>query len=419
MKVGGFCILEMSNSDYSTFDDIQRTPGQLSNFMMMLLVALLASFPPLSTDLYLPALPTMSEELKCSETLAAASLNLFFLFIAVSSIVWGPFSDKYGRKKVLLIGIPIYIISSVFSMLSQNVYQLIAARILQAIGAGSAMAVTLAIVKDVFPGRKRESTLAFVSVLNGVIPVVAPLIGSLILQFTSWRGNFAVLAVIGMLVWVFVLFYKETNREYSQTSTFSTILRLIVVLKNPHFTRLLITFSLISIPILGFISVSSFIFIEGFGVSSYAYSIYFGAIAAHFIIGGPIYLVLERFFKPIKIITVCYGGSLISGIMMLTVGRISPLLFAVSVAAGYLFTSISRPPSSGLLLEQQDTDTGSASSLIHAAYMLTGFMGMFFISFDWGDRIIVLGIMSLVLSSSGLFLWVYTKARCRIPKHFL
>lgn len=400
-------------------EEFHNKPKQLSDNMIMLLVALLASFPPLSTDLYLPALPTMSEELNCSVPLVNFSLVVFFIIVSTSSIIWGPLSDKYGRKRILMIGVPIYILSSIFCVLSQNIFQLIIARIFQAAGAGAAMAVNLAIVKDVFPGKKREQTLAVATVLNGMIPVIAPSIGSQIIKYTSWRGTFGLLVITGLLVLIFVLFMKETNREYSDVSTFKTILRLLVVLKNPHFTQLLIVFSLISIPLLGFISVSSFIYVKRFGVSNEAFSIYFGIIAANFIIGGPIYLFLQRYFRPIPIITVCYAGSLVSGFLMLTIGQTGPVLFAVAVASGYLVTSISRPPSSSLLLEQQDKDTGSASSLIQAAFVLTGSLGMMFISIDWSNRIMVLGIMNLLLSSVGLLLWIYTKARCRIPGHFV
>lgn len=396
----------------------QKVPGQLSDNMIMLLIALIASFPPLSTDLYLPALPTMSEQLGCSVAWVTSSIYVFFIFMSTSSFIWGPVSDKYGRRPILMIGVPLFIISSIFCVLSSNVYQLIAARIFQAIGAGSAMAVNLAIVKDVFPGKKRERTIAIATVLNGVIPVVAPTLGSQIINYFTWRGTFGLLVIAGLVVWIFVFFLKETNREFSGVSTFETTARLFVVLKNPHFTQLLIVFSLISIPLLGFISVSSFIFVKRFGLSTEAYGFYFGIIALHFVIGGPIYLFLQRFFKPVNIITVCYFGSLASGILMLTIGQSDPICFAAAIAAGYLSTSISRPPSSSLLLEQQDKDTGSASSLIQASFVLTGSLGMVFISFDWSNRILVLGIMNLILSTAGLLLWIYTKARCRIPKHF-
>ena len=409
----------MENSASEIPEDIPKHPKQLSDKMMIVLVASIASFPPLSTDLYLPALPSMSEQLNCSVPLVNLSLVVFFIFLSVSSIFWGPLSDKYGRKPVLLTGVLLYVVSSVFCVLSQNVIQLIAARIFQAVGAGAAMAVTLAIVKDVFPGRRRERSLALVSVLNGVIPVAAPSVGAQILKLTSWRGVFGALALIGALVCVFVLFFKETNTDRSDLSVYRATLRLFVVLKNPNFTRLILVFSVISIPLLGFISVSSFIFIKHFGVSEDAFGIYFGSIAMLFVVGGPIYLFLEKYFKPLPIITVCYFGSLASGILMLTIGLMGPVLFAVSIAVGYMSVSISRPPSSSLLLEQQDSDTGSASSLIQASFVLTGSIGMLIVSYEWANRIVVLGIMNLVLGLMGLALWLYTIKRCRMPDHFI
>jgi MFS transporter, DHA1 family, multidrug resistance protein len=395
-----------------------KNPKQLSDRMIMVLVALSASFPALSTDLYLPALPTMSAQLNCSAALVNLSLAVFFIFLSISSIFWGPLSDKYGRKPIMLTGVGLYIVSSIFCVLSQNVFQLIAARIFQAIGAGAALAVNLAIIKDVFPGRKRERTLALVAVLNGVIPVIAPMLGAQIIKWTSWRGAFVAFACTGTLVGIFALFLKETSTERSALSVYKTTLRFFVVLKNRHLSLLVLAFSMVSIPILGFISVSSFIFIKHFNVSEEAFGFYFGFIAMMFVIGGPIYLFLRRFFRPIPMITLCYFGSLASGILLLTIGQMSPLLFAISIACGYFSVAVSRPPASSLLLEQQDTDIGSTSSVIQATFLLTGSMGMLFVSYDWSNRVTVLGIMNLVLGLIGLLLWLHTKKSCKVPKHF-
>jgi DHA1 family bicyclomycin/chloramphenicol resistance-like MFS transporter len=145
----------MQNEIVEGCNSIKDNQKQLSGFMIMVFVALIASFPPLSTDLYLPALPTMSEQLNCSVWWVNLSISIFFIFVSTSSFIWGPLSDKCGRKRILLIGVPLFVISSIFCMLSKNAYQLVTARILQAIGAGASMAVNLAIVKDVFPGKKR------------------------------------------------------------------------------------------------------------------------------------------------------------------------------------------------------------------------------------------------------------------------
>jgi DHA1 family bicyclomycin/chloramphenicol resistance-like MFS transporter len=392
---------------------------QLSERTIIMLVAAIASFPALSTDLYLPALPTMSEQLDCSVWLVNLSLSVFFIGISISSLLWGPLSDKYGRKPILMIGIPLFIVSSVFCMLSQNVFELIAARIFQAIGAGAAMAVNMAIVKDVFPGKKRERTFALVTVLNGAIPVLAPSIGAYLIKLTSWRGSFAALTLMGVLVFAFTLFLKETSTERSSLGILQTTFRLWAVLKNSNFYRLILTFSAVSIPLLAYISASSFIFIQQFGVTEKVYAIYFGVTAMFFVVGGPVYLFLQRRVKPLKIITFFYFGSLLSGILILTIGQLGTILFALSIACGFVSVSISRPPSSSLLLEQQDKDTGSASSLIQSAFLLTGALGMQVISVDWGNRIMVLGIMSVGLNLVGLVLWFYAKTKCRIPKHFI
>jgi MFS transporter, DHA1 family, multidrug resistance protein len=391
---------------------------QLPDKMLMVLVAILASFPPMSTDLYLPALPTMSEQLKCSAALLNISLVVFFILISISSIIWGPLSDKYGRRRILMIGMPVFILSSLLCALSQNVYQLIASRILQAIGAGAAMAVNLAIVKDVFPGKRRERTLAIISVLNGMVPAVAPSIGSLIIRFTSWRGTFSLLAIIGCLVWICVFFFKETNAEFTDLSLSKTVLRLMVVLKNVNFSRLLLMFSVTSVPLLGFVGVSSFIFIRHFGVSKEAFSLYFGFNAVLSMAGGPIYLMLQKYLKPLTIIKACLMGAILSGVLILTIGQAGPMLFALSIACGFLSVSISRPSSNSLLLEQQDTDVGSASSLIQAATGICGSAGLLFVSYEWSNRITVLGIMSILLGLSAVLLWIFSISKCRIPKHF-
>jgi DHA1 family bicyclomycin/chloramphenicol resistance-like MFS transporter len=205
---------------------------------LIVLIAFLSAFIPLSTDLYLPALPRMAEYFKAAPSLINLTVILFFIFYAAGSLFWGPLSDKYGRKPVLLIGLVIYTAASTLCVFSGNVYQLIGFRIIQAIASGAATAIAQAIVKDSYSGEKRVAVLALVSSMTMISPIVAPVVGALILKFTSWRGVFLVLAIIGLLITLATIVMEETIDQRSTGSIRQSLGRLVVVARNPGFMPL-------------------------------------------------------------------------------------------------------------------------------------------------------------------------------------
>ncbi len=163
----------------------------------MFLLAALSAFPAFSTDLYLPALPKMTAYFGVPAYQTNLTLTLFFVFYAVALLFWGPFSDRFGRKPVLLVGMACYALAGALCAVSQNVFQLMAFRALQAIGAAAAGTVATAVVKDSYEGRKRETTLALVQSMTVLAPLLAPILGGLILRFTSWRGAFVAQGIWG------------------------------------------------------------------------------------------------------------------------------------------------------------------------------------------------------------------------------
>ncbi|MFA5237980.1 MAG: MFS transporter, partial [Methanoregula sp.] len=150
----------------------------LGNRGLIALIALLSAFVPLSTDLYLPALPGMGDYFGVSVDLTNLTLILFFIFFSFGMLFWGPLSDKYGRRPVLLAGLALYIAASAACAISWDIWHLIFFRILQAIGGSAASAVATAMVKDVYNGRKRESVLAIVQSMVVISPAVAPVLGA-------------------------------------------------------------------------------------------------------------------------------------------------------------------------------------------------------------------------------------------------
>jgi len=368
-------------------------------------ITLLSAFIPLSTDIYLPALPKMVESLNTSTSIVNLTLIFFFVFYALGTILWGPLSDKYGRRNILIVGLAIYTIASILCMFSGNVYQLILFRILQSIGCGAATAVSTAIVKDSYSGRKLVTVLALVQSMAMLSPIISPVIGAMILRVLSWRGVFAVLGVLGILTLAGSIAMEETIEKRYTGSIISSISKLGVVAKNKKFMRVLITFSIMSIPSMSFISASSYIFVDGFGLSETVYSYYFAANAVFFLIGPLAYVQLSRHYNKIPYIKIAYIVIAISGVAMFIIGNLSPIIFMMSLIPASLFGSLIRPQTTSIMLNQIKEDAGAASSVMNCAFTFFGCIGMLLISSNILNRIALMGIMYLITSVVSLMLW--------------
>lgn len=385
---------------------INKRQKYLGKKGLIALIAFLSAFIPLSTDLYLPALPGMAEYFKAPVSLVNLTLILFFIFFSAGMLLWGPLSDKYGRKPVLLTGLIIYILASLSSACAVNVVQLITFRVFQAIGGGAASSVAMAMVKDTYDGKKRESILALVQSMTMICPITAPVLGAVLLEFISWRGIFWTLTGAGLLALAGAIALEETiGKRYTGTLG-QTIGRLGVVLKNPGFTSLLCVFALAGIPTFAYLASSSYIYIDGFGLSEQAYS-YFFALNAVFLLFSPmLYLILSRRFNRSAIIITCFAVVAISGALIGSLGNLSPWLFAVTLIPSTVATNCVRPPGTNLMLEQQQEDIGSASALMSCISLLMGSAGMLLVSYGWSNIILALGIINLMVGLVCSVLWL-------------
>ena len=401
---------EMTDSQ-SAFVSGGRRQKYLGNRGLIALIAFLSAFVPLSTDLYLPALPGMSKYFQVSAEQVNLTLIFFFIVFAAGMLFWGPLSDKYGRRPILIAGLAIYSLAGFLCAISQDINQLIAFRILQAIGGSSASAVAMAMIKDVYDSRNREMILAWVSSMVLISPMAAPVLGALLLGFTSWRGVFVVLGVIGFVALSGSLALVETlNTRYTGTLS-QSIGRLAVVLKNPGFLSLLIVFSLLSFSSMAFIASSSYIYIDGFGLSEKLFSLYF-AFNALGMIGGPmLYLRLSKRFRRYSIIIAGFISTFLGGLLVYHLGSLQPWIFALCLFPATIMGSCIRTPGANLMLEQQEEDTGSASALMSCFGILMGSMGMTVISQEWSNTIRILGLMNILVGVLCLCLWLLLSNR--------
>ena len=374
-------------------------------------LALISAFPPLSTLLYLPALPQMVEVLDATPTSVNMTLSMFFLFYSVGLLFWGPLSEKFGRKPILLSGLTIYVLASVFCAFSQNVEQLIAGRIIQALGGSAGTVVATAMVKDLYSGREREKVMATIMSMVIIAPMVAPVFGALLLKYTSWRTIFLMLAAIGAAALLGGMLFRETLSEKFTGSVVGSWYRLLVVLKNLGFSSLLLIFSLAPIALMAFLASASYIYIDGFGLTEGQFSLFF-AFNATCAMGGPmIYMRMRRHIEPRLIITVCFILIAVCGVLVSVFGHISPWILALSVGPVTMAVLAVRVPGTHLMLEQQEEDSGSASALINFFAMFMGSMGMHLVTLWPGSLVANLGHIQIGVGLICCILWLLCRNR--------
>lgn len=383
---------------------------------MLFFLVIISAFPPLTIDLYLPALPQMVEVFNTDQSMVNLTLSSYFVTYAVGLLFWGPLSEKFGRKPILLIGIASYMVASVLCAMTNSIEQLIGARIFQAFAGSAITVIATAIVKDLYDGREREKIMATIMSLVIIAPMVAPVFGAFLLKIASWRMMFVTLAIFGAFASVLALCYRETLESKYQGSIFRSWGRLAVVMKNRSFIKLLVIFSITPMALMGFLAAGSYIYINDFGLTEqqFSYAFAFNALCASF--GPTLYMKLSYRVSVQKVISGCFALLAIAGIFTLTVGGLSPWFFMFIAAPATLMVIIMRVPGTNLMLNQQDQDTGSAVALIQFFSMICGSLGMVLVSIRPDSLIENLGFIQLSVGILGGLMWLMVRNKEYVTK---
>lgn len=376
---------------------------------IIILVTLINMIVPLSTDLYLSAMPSMTAIFNTSPSLINMTLTLFFLFLGLGTLFFGPLSDKYGRKPILFCGSILYIVSSILCAFSKNIYLLIFYRIFQAIGAGACIAVTMAMVKDCFYGILRDKILALIQTVSVLAPIIAPVLGAFLLKFTTWNMLFIILAIFAFIFFILTIFYTETLTVNNRTkeNVIKSIGRLAIVCKNIKFTYLLIIFSLLAAPFMGYITISSYIYIDMFGLSKQGFSYYFAINSLISVLGPIIYVFLLNKISPKNFSIISFIYILFFSILLFFIGSTSAMIFFllfINITIGF---SSTRPLCTSVLFKQQKQDSGSVSSLISSGNTLFGCLGMFFVSIPFLSLTQRLAVIAVITSLISIILFMF------------
>jgi len=378
----------------------QRVLGRGS---FLLLIVLLGSFGPISVDMFLPALPQVVEEFGTDSAVFNISMYGFMLSMAVAILVMGPVIDRYGRRVPLMAFLTEYIVTTALCGLVDEVYLFIALRILQAVGAGAAVTVSVALIKDSYEGEERTRILNLNAIIVVLAPILSPLIGSAIISEWGWRATFFAPAVIAGFVMVMALLLTETlpadQRSSSGLSEVTKGLRSLV--RNRSFFMMAVMLSLFSMPFMGYLSVSSYIYEDMFGLPQTMYSVLLGATL---VIGTVSMILINRLTKGMvnnrKIVIFPAIGA-IAAVLMLTVGQGRWELFMLAFTVSMFVTMTIRPWGMGVLMASHEGDNGAVASVINFIYFTIGCVGMLASTLPWPN--FAFGIGVLISVSTVLF----------------
>jgi len=362
----------------------------------LILLSLLAAFPPLAIDMYLPAMPTL--QVLWGEPFGVINLSLVVFIVTFSAclLIHGPLSDRFGRRPVLVFGILLFILGSILCAVSGSIAFFLFARAIQGAGAAAASSLSLALSKDLYGGLERQKILAYIGVIMAFCPMLAPTLGGIMLQLGSWQWIFVIQSIMALVALYGVLKLEEPLTEFTRGGVLAVAGRYISVFKNRRFTVLALAFAIMILPHFGFIGGSADIYINGFDMSEQVFGLYFGANAVGFMLGSFTCTRLGGSLKPMHVLCIALCAIFGAGVLMLLLGGTSPLTVAVPMFCITFSVGFSRPVSNSMILDQVDSDVGAASGIMTFEMFFVGAMSMEFISLDWPNKPMVLGMLALV-----------------------
>ena len=374
---------------------------------MVVFITFMNMFIPLSIDLYLPAMPQMGAQFGAGSALVGMTLTAFFFFFAVSIVLFGPVSDKYGRRPVLIASAALYVAASLICATADSIYVLIAGRILQAVGAGAIITVATALIKECFEGALMTKILAVTQALGVIAPMAAPIIGGVLLTFTSWHGAFYLLTVLGLLNLALAFLLTETlpRGERYTGGLLCSMTLLAGFLKYRRFMCILVMLSLLAAPYMAYLAVSSFVYVDEFQLTPQAYSYYFAVNSAAAVLGPGLYLRLKPRMTNNAILRFSFTGVFISALSVFFLGHIAAIFMLLSFLPFTIIESMIRPFGMDLLLREVKENVGTASSVINFVQTLLGSIGMMLGTLPWGDFVQGLAIIMFVVLGLAVAFW--------------
>ena len=374
------------------------TMSKKEKLWLMIFLGMMTAIAPLATDMYLPSLPIMQTELGITASLAQMTLTMTLFGMASGQIFMGPISDRYGRKLPLFAGMMVFLLANAGCFLAQDIKIFLFFRFLTGFAGASGIVIARSIARDVCEGSELTRFFAMLMMVNGLAPIIAPVLGGQLLLIASWRSVFAMLIVVGGLLALATLIYQETlpkaRRFKGLADSFKKYPEL---LQNRYFLGHCLMQCFYFGAFFSYLAGSSFVFQNIYEVSPQTYSFIFGTIGIGLMLSG---MVPERFAGKVADVKILKGALMV------------PLLSAVFMLAGFILAaplwytiiilfitivplSVMGTASFSLALSRQGKNAGSASALIGFFSMILGGCMMPVVGIAGDHTAIPMGIIML------------------------
>lgn len=336
-------------------------------------LGMLTAFGPFVTDFYLPVLPEMTGYFHTTPALASMSLTAGMIGLAAGQLFIGPLTDKYGRKRILVGSMLLFVVASLLCIFSGDIFMFNAMRGLQGLAGAGGIVIAKSMSADMYTGRELASFMALLGAINGIAPVCAPVVGGLMAGVTSWTGVFAVILAVGIVLMVCSMFLPETLQPANRIrkSVIKVYGNLFRVFRNSRFTLSVMAEMACFFMFFAYIASSPFIMQQVYHLSPLGYSLCFGLNALMIGVGAAM---ATRYRSQGTCLR--FGGlGMLAGTLLLAflLNTAMPLWI---VMLAYIYTLICfglmQPPLTAIALDSERDNAGAASAIFGASGFVAG-----------------------------------------------
>ena len=381
MPEGGASISNTAQEAAAGTERPGLAPQRRTGLLVTFLLGSLTAVPPLAMDMYLPSLPEVTRSLHAPAATVQLTLTACLAGMALGQLVVGPMSDRWGRRRPLLAGLAVFVVATVLCALAPTVELLVAFRLAQGLAGAAAIVIARAVVRDLYDGMAMARFFSTLMLISGVAPIVAPLIGGQILRVTDWRGVFAVLTVVGVLIGVLVWTRLPETLAPAQRHSGGVgeaLRSMRTLLADRSFTGYTLTGGFAFAALFAYISASPFVIQEIYGASPQTFSLLFGINSVGLVLVGQIngkILVGRVSLDRVLFIGLAIVVTAATALLLMSLGVFGEVgLLPVAAALFVLMSAmgITLPNTQALALMRTKHAAGSASALLGTTSFLIG-----------------------------------------------